>query len=472
VSAGGTRTRPGAGLWWLSPVGALSLLIPVTLWLTQHLSTADFELFYREPKLVTGSNLALVTVAVLVLASVAQLTARLAPSGTQRRLMPPGDAVPERLRTAARVLFWLTMLGYVAFGASGVARGVRPADIVQAFANQDNYGVNLKGQFGGIAGLTTLTQCGIAFVVVAVHLLARKRDGRLLAQVLLVVVLALLRSYINSERLALIEIAVPAVVIVAMAARRSRHRARRVMARAAPLVLAPLLLLLFAAFEYSRSWQFFKTRTDEPFALFALVRFVGYYATSYNNGYLQMQYGGFPGRLPLNSLAALWDAPGISALNLYDRLSAPIPAASDDLLERFANPEFNNPGGVTTPFVDFGMLGGFLFLALLGIVIGLLYRGFCDGAVTGSLLYPVVLTGLFDLPRYLYWTQGRVVPAWVALIVLAVVLVRAQQRAGRLAARAHRARPAAARPAATLLPPAAAERPVAELASTGARSPA
>jgi hypothetical protein len=210
VSAGGTRARPGAGLWWLSPVGALSLLIPVTLWLTQHLSTADFELFYREPKLVTGSNLALVTVAVLVLASVAQLTARLAPSGTQRRLMPPGDAVPERLRTAARVLFWLTMLGYVAFGASGVARGVRPADIVQAFANQDNYGVNLKGQFGGIAGLTTLTQCGIAFVVVAVHLLARKRDGRLLAQVLLVVVLALLRSYINSERLALIEIAVPA----------------------------------------------------------------------------------------------------------------------------------------------------------------------------------------------------------------------------------------------------------------------
>ena len=444
-----TVGRPGAGLWWLSPVGALALLLPVTLWLTNRLNTQDFQLFFREPKLVTGANLLLVTVAVVVLATVAQLVARLAPAGNQRRLMEPGSAVPQRLRTAARVLFWLTIVGYAAFGASGVARGVRPADIINALANQDNYGANLKGQFGGIAGLTTLTQCGIAFMVVAVHLLARQRDRRLLAQVVLVLVLSLLRSYINSERLALIEVAVPAVVIVAMAARRSRHRARRIMARAAPLVLAPLLLVLFAAFEYSRSWQFFKTRTDEPFALFALIRFVGYYATSYNNGYLEMQYAGFPGRLPLNSLAAFWDAPVISELGLYDRLSAPVPAASDDLLERFANPEFNNPGGLTTPFVDFGLLGGFLFLVLLGVVIGLLYRGFCDGAVTGTLLYPVVLTGLFDLPRYLYWTQGRVVPAWAALIVLAVVLVRADRRAARrvpLPRRVTPARPPAPRP--------------------------
>ena len=454
MSGPGGRTGPGAGLWWLSPVGALSLLLPVTLWLTHHLTDQDFELFYREPKLVTGANLALVAVAVLVLGSVAQTVARLAP-GNGRRLMPPGTDVPPRLRTAARVLFWLTIVGYVAFGASGAARGVRPADIVNALANQDNYSADLKGQFGGIAGLTTLTQCGIAFTVVAVHLLARKRDGRLLAQVLLVVVLALLRSYINSERLALIEVCVPAVVVVAMAARRSRSRARRVLARTAPLVLTPLLLLLFAAFEYSRSWQFFKSRTDEPFALFALIRFVGYYATSYNNGYLEMQYGGFPGRLPLNSLAGLWDAPVISSLGLYDRLSAPVPAASDNLLERFANPEFNNPGGVTTPFVDFGLLGGFLFLALLGVVIGLLYRGFCDGTVAGTLLYPVVLTGLFDLPRYLYWTQGRVIPAWVALIVLTVVLVRPGRRSRRRAAP-----PLPVHPRVALSPPSAAAPPV------------
>jgi oligosaccharide repeat unit polymerase len=421
-------TRTGRGLWWLSPLGALSLLVPVTLWLTNRLTNADFELFYREPKAVTAANLLLVTVAVVVLASVAQFVAAVAPEREPRPLMPPGRPVPRQLRTAARVLFWLTLLGYVAYFASGLARGITPVVIVRALVSQDTYGVDLKNSFGGIAGLTTLTQCGIAFVVVATHLLRRGRDGRLLAQLALVLVLTLVRSFVASERLALIEVAVPIIVILAMGARNSQRPARRVVARIAPVVLAPLLLVLFGAFEYSRSWQYFKTRTDEPFALFSLIRFIGYYATSYNNGYLELTHGTFPGRLPLNSLSAFWDAPGISALGLYDRLSAPVPATSDNLLERFANPEFNNPGGVTTPFVDFGLVGGFLFIVLLGVVIGLLYRGFRNGSLVGALLYPVVLTGLFDLPRYLYWTQGRVVPTWVCLIVVAGVLYRAEAR--------------------------------------------
>jgi oligosaccharide repeat unit polymerase len=440
-----TAARTGAGLWWLSPVGALSLLVPVTLWLTWRLDNEAFVLFYREPKSVTAGNLLLVTVAVLVLASVAQLVAGLVPAPRHRPLLPAGRPAPRRLRTAASVLFWLTMLGYAAFFLSGLARGVTPAAIVDALVKQDNYSGGLKGQFGGIAGLTTLTQCGIAFAVVATHLLLRRRDGRLIAQLVLVVLLSLVRSFINSERLALIEVAVPIVAILAMAARQSRRPGRRTLARVAPLVLAPLMLMLFAAFEYSRSWQFFKTRTDEPFALFALIRFVGYYATSYNNGYLQMEHGTFPGRLPLNSLSAIWDAPVISSLGLYDQLSAPVPATADNLLERFANPEFNNPGGVTTPFVDFGLVGGFLFIVLLGVVLGLLYRGFRNGAVVGALLYPVALTGLLDLPRYLYWTQGRVVPAWVALIVVAVVLIRADERVRNLRPTFSR-RPAAPQP--------------------------
>ena len=436
----------GSGLWWLSPLGSLSLLVPVTLWLTHHLGTADFELFYREPKSVTSANLLLVAVAVLVLGGTAQLVSRLG-SGTGRQLVPAGRPVPRQLVAATQALFWLTMLGYATFFGSGLARGVTPADIVGALVDQDNYSDGLKGQFGGIAGLTTLTQCGIAFVVLAGHLLHRRGERRLVVQLVLVLLLSLVRSYVNSERLALIEVAVPAVVVAAMAARNSRRRVRRVAARLAPVVLAPLLLVLFGAFEYSRSWQFFKTRTDEPFALFALIRFVGYYATSYNNGYLQMTYGEFPGRLPLNSLAGLWDAPGISALDLYDRFSAPVPATADNLLERFASPEFNNPGGVTTPFVDFGLVGGFVFLVLLGIGLGLLHRGFRTGTVVGSLLYPVALIGLFDLPRYLYWTQGRVVPAWVCLAVVAVVLIRSADRSADRAPVLLRRPPALRRPA-------------------------
>lgn len=423
------RTAGGGprGLWWLSPIGVLGLLIPVTLALTALLDDSDFRLQYRTPKAVTPSTIILVALATLVLAGVATLVYALARS-RGKPLLPAGG-VPPQLRTSCRVLFWVTMVGYLAFYIAGFARGLRPAQVLDILISQNNYGVSLRDYFGGIPGLTTLTQCGIAFMVVATYVLVRERDRWLVTQVVVVVVLTLLRSYVNNERLAIIEISVPAVVVLAMTARNSRHVSQRLGARLGPLVLAPFLFLLFAAFEYSRSWQYFESRTDQGFWWFMLVRFAGYYATAYNNGQLGLLYEPHPGRLPLDSLQAFWEAPVIAQLNLYGRLSAPVPETAGSILERFGNPEFNNPGGLMTPFVDFGLVGGFLFFVVLGVGLGFLYRSFRDGSAVGALLYPVAFTGLLDIPRYLYWTQGRVTPAVAALLAVAFVLARADRPA-------------------------------------------
>jgi len=415
-------TRPRAP-WWITPAGALSLLIPVTLLLTWRLDDAAFRLFYRTGKSVTDSTLLLTAVAALVLAGVATAAAVLAPRA-RRALIPVPGVVPDRLAAAAQGLFWVTVGGYVLYTGAGIANGLDPAAVVQALITQENYSGDAKQALQGIAGVTSLTQVGIAFVVVATWVLVTRWQRRLAWQLAIVLLLSLVRSFVASERLALVEVAVPAVVIVVLAAGRSRVRARRLAASWAPVVLTPLVFVLFAAFEYSRSWQFFKTRTDESFPVFALIRLVGYYATSYNNGQLHLDHDPFPGRLPLDSIAAFWTAPGIAQLGLYDRLSAPAPAVSQDVLERFGNPEFNNPGGLTTPFVDFGTAGGFLFFVVAGLVIGLLFRGFLEGSPVGTLLYPMVVTGLLDLPRYLYWTQGRVVPAVLALLVVALYVGR------------------------------------------------
>ncbi|KQS60658.1 hypothetical protein ASG36_07160 [Geodermatophilus sp. Leaf369] len=415
--------RRRGGTWWISPVGALALVVPITLLLTARLDDNAFRLFYRSPKSVTGETLLLIAVTVLVLGATAAVTASLAPSGKRRLVRTPG-VVPRRLYSAGQALFWLTMVGYLLYFAVGASNGLRPADVFNAVFSQSNYSGDLKEQLSGVAGITTLTQVGIAFVIVATYLLLQGRDRRLAAQLGFVFFLSLLRSFIASERLALVEVSVPVIVVLVLAGGRSLRRGKRAAARLAPLVLAPLLFLLFAAFEFSRSWQFFKTRTDESFPVFALIRLAGYYATSYNNGQLHLVHDPYPGRMPLDSIAAFWSAPGIAQLGLYDRLSAPAPVTAQNVLERFGNPEFNNPGGVTTPFVDFGLLGGFLFFVLCGVVIGLLYRGFVDGSPMGALLYPMVVTGLFDLPRYLYWTQGRVVPAVVCLVAVALYVGR------------------------------------------------
>ncbi len=93
-------TRPRAP-WWITPAGALSLLIPVTLLLTWRLDDAAFRLFYRTGKSITDSTLLLTAVAALVLAGVATAAAVLAPRA-RRTLIPVRGVVPNGSRPRPR----------------------------------------------------------------------------------------------------------------------------------------------------------------------------------------------------------------------------------------------------------------------------------------------------------------------------------------------------------------------------------
>lgn len=434
----GRGARTGRSLWWVSPVGAVMLVVPGTLLLSVRLSDLDFRLFYRVPKAITGSQSALLLAAAGLLALGALLPATFAAPRWPR---PWPALTPAQLRVLGRsatVCFRLTTVGYAALGLAGVARGARPAALLEAVQSQSNYSGTLKSEFAPVTGITTLTQVGIAFVVIAALLLPYDRSRRLRRQMLIVVLLGLLRSYLLTERLALLELLVP---LIAVRAVQLRQASRRVwLLPAAPAMAVPLLLVVFGAFEYSRSWVFFRTRTQQGFPSFVVNRLAGYYATAYNNGALQLQYGDRRGRLPYDSLAALWTAPGASQLHLYNRLSGTSGGTLlATVLNQHGNPEFNNPGGLAVPLIDFGTTGGLLFFLVAGLAIGLAYRGFRSGQPLGLLLYPVAFTGLLELPRYVYWTQGRVTPAVVALVVIGL-RVRAVGRPAR--------RPRAAPPAA------------------------
>ena len=91
-------------------------------------------------------------------------------------------------------------------------------------------------------------------------------------------------------------------------------------------------------------------------------------------------------------------------------------------LKLHGNPEYNSPGGLVTPFVDWGTRGGFVFLAPAGGTLGVLYRRCVDGNTFAVVLYPSLTTGLFEFPRYVYWSLGRFTPPLVALCVLGYML--------------------------------------------------
>lgn len=411
-------------LWWATPVGSLALVIPLSLLVSVTISGRDYALFYREQKAITAHDVLLFLLAGGVLVAGAALPLL---SGRGRPVSPWPGLDRRRLRTldrAATVAFWLTILGYVLLAGLGFARGARPAMLVSALTAQSNYGGTFKTLFAPVAGVTSLTQVGIAYVVLAALLRAHRTGRHTGRRVTVVMVLGLARTFFLTERLAVLELVVPFVLVAAVAARRRPLPSRRAGAMPyLPALALPLLVVVFGAFEYSRSWQYFRTRTTLSFPAFAVNRLAGYYATSYNNGSLQLRYGPHLHRLPYDSIQGVWTSPGLAQLDLYHRLTGTHgPDALNTVLALHGSPEFNNPGGLAVPLFDFGVAGGLLFFAVAGVLIGLAYRAFRTGNPVGLLFYPGLFTGLLELPRYVYWTEGRVVPAYLVLGVTAYLL--------------------------------------------------
>jgi hypothetical protein len=226
-----------------------------------------------------------------------------------------------------------------------------------------------------------------------------------------------------------VEVVVPLLVVrAALVGRRGGSRARFVLALA-PLIGVALLVVGFAVSEYSRSWNWYSDQTDRSFVDFASERLLGYYATSHNNGALLLDHGEVLGDIPYHTTAFVWEVPPGSQVGAG--FAEEIADDRRRVLRGFGNPEFNSPGGLASILVDYGLVGGAIFSFGLGLVMGALHLGFLHGRLLGLLLYPVAYTGLLELPRYLYWFQGRATFALVAPVLLALVAAVRHRRLDR-----------------------------------------
>lgn len=413
------RSQP-RGLWWLSPVGAVLFVTLPTIWLTDAIADEAFRASWRTPKYFT-SEMAVLFLTGMALFMATSLIPLWRPGRRAEAEPWPGlpERVLQRLVRASGVLFWVTIVGYAAYLAVGFARGARPGMLLSALVSQSTVTGEIEDFFTPIPGVTTLTQVGIAYLVVATLIGLHAGQQIQWRRLAVIAFLTLFRGFFLTERLAIIELVVPVLALLALALSGHPRSGVRATVRWLPVVLAPLAIVMFGLFEYSRSWQFYQQSTGGSYVDFAVDRFAGYYVTAYNNGAVALLYDHYPGRLPLRSLAGFWDAPVIAQLQLYERLS---PSGTGpelfDLLTLHANPELNNSCGVCEPFVDFGDFGGLLWWGVAGVVLGVMYRAFTSGALWGLLLYPGMVTGLMELPRYIYWVQGRWVPALVALLAV------------------------------------------------------
>lgn len=268
-----------------------------------------------------------------------------------------------------------------------------------------------------ISGATTATQFGLAYVTMYLH--ARWINAATLPRRFQVYFYALLgcaafRAFGWAERLALIEILVPIVILYLGHRARPQGRFVRLSVAAAPVIGIVVLLVFFGVTEYFRSWSTYYRHQDVAYLDFVLSRVTSYYYTALNNGAALLDNVDWPN----------WGFEHVLQwLHRFPILVGPIfrfviEAKQDqNFLRSYGDPEFNNLSGIFTVYHDLDIPGGLLFAALWGALMGFLYQGYRSARGIGVLLYPVTFIGVIEAMRILYLCSSRAFPALLAIAI-------------------------------------------------------
>jgi hypothetical protein len=413
-------------LWWLNPAyvaGIMGVLLALAAFLIPE---SMYRTYWFTPKYFDAIALR------MWLACVGMFTCG-AMAGAFRRLYSPqhsdsewAERVPWTfLHRVFNACFYLSLFGYLAWAAAAISRGAT-LELALGVVNGDKGAsiVMKEGYLGTISGITTLTQLAIVCLLLAVFIGIRDGWWHVIPKCGILLVLTVIRALLNSERLAVLELLLPAGVLfvrlVVLDSPRFRGRLWNVL-RAAPALGYSALIVIFGVSEYFRSWINYYSGGNMSFWGFVSNRLLGYYVTALNNGALLAQRID-PTGAPFFTFHLLWRFRMLSGIVdlLYPNLAL---AANDtDPYMRYltaeANPEFNNGSGYLLPVIDFGFMGALLYWLLAGILCGVLYRQFQEKRMTGLLFYPVIFVGAIELTRIIYWAEGR---AFVPLCVLAMV---------------------------------------------------
>lgn len=423
------RRLQNTGVWWCHPAFALAcpaVLVSIAAYTTP---AESYSLYWKTGKFFDSTCL------LVALGCIAAFTIG-ALFGQARRSSDPETAsadwlhgIPWRpVATVFNVSFVLCVLGYLFWAAVAIKNGINLGLVMDALMGRDGAVYVLREQYlTTVAGVTTLTQFGIATVVLGPALAVVAGWRKVRWQLAIVLFLALMRAILHSERLALIELAVPLIVSWLLLRKPSRNHEGlwRNTIRLAPVAGGGVLFLVFSAFEYSRSWLGFYSTQESSFWRFAALRLLGYYSTALNNGALMWKSLTEPLGAPYFTFAFAWKFPLVNEVvrSVFPALSFS-EAGYMDLLDSSANPEFNNPGGLFLPVVDFGIAGALLYWAVCGAVCGYLYKEARKRTAAGIFLYPAVFTSLIEVSRVLYWADGRFFPPMFLLVVSVLFLFR------------------------------------------------
>ena len=412
-------------LWRVfSPLKLALFLYVALLALYVAASPSIFAAEFDSRKGLTSAGLAFFALALAAFAIGARL-------GSRRRDRASvsthgADLAPERRRSLAVLLetaLVVSVAAYVLWFAKGFLTAGGVVEFFQIWRTNPH---RVKEEImTTVPGVTTLTQLAVAAVPLSVAFGLNRKGSAIRVLTVAVIVLAAARALFVSERLAIVEVVVPLVFLVAGP---RKVTVPRVMVYAVAFVVAAATL--FAVTELRRTYVY----THDFSASRSTVRFLGYYLTSINNGMVVIDR--YPARTPFfSSGEMLWRLPGVRELRVdhfpgvgtfslaYSDVFDVSPEdfwpqafAAEDLSYEFN--VFTAPGFLAA---DFGW-AALVALLVLGLVSGRLYAA-AESSPFHRAFYAIWLVGLLEFMRILYFTNVRLLPAY-AVLAAAYVIVR------------------------------------------------
>ncbi|CAG4898726.1 hypothetical protein R70241_02516 [Paraburkholderia saeva] len=382
------QPRVMAGYWWEDPAKLLLFfVVPLYALISMDLlgdQKAIARVFYDSFYAFAG-GLFLVTIM-----AVAYVTHSSAPA-VQREPVE----IPRRVLD---VVFVMAFGGYLIMMGGVIAH----PSIIVSFFNGGANAYDLLELKGRVAGLSTLTQATVAYVPLYFYVFRQPERGinRYKLYMLLLGALTLLRSFIFAERLALIEVALPFVLMYVKF--RTGTRRSKLLALGPFAAIVPMVGF-FIANEYNRSWETYYVNIYDNIFDFAIERLAMYYSTALNNGAGILSILGWGTGSPTFTFDWLIRFPVIGEFfqPLMDSTSG-----YESFLNNYGDPEFNNPSGIFVHFYEWGWFALFI-AAFMGWVFGKSYAGWRSANGFWCCAHAVLLVSLLEILRIPNLFSGR-----------------------------------------------------------------
>jgi oligosaccharide repeat unit polymerase len=408
--------------FWLHPFVLFSSIVAISLAIFLLTDDATFQIQFQQPKadwlnalgyygyVWASVSLGMATGALLSRQKAGQPTLP-DPSSFDPYLRSLGFL--SLICSLAAFVLWFAIAGSPASLIGAVFSGAQDAVYELRDAFRDN-------RLQGLTSLTNVAPWWFAYVGYRCYVLRRRLTAFEKGATVVLFVVILIYSLAVSERRQLITILVPAIVMVLVL----RPAAHRWWVTWFPLIAICGLIPLFLVGEYFRSWvNFYAMTSGQNFVPWALTRLGGYFSTSINNGVNYINFaegtGGF------QTFEGLFKMPGLANL-LQSFADNDLLAKYYEVLPRYGNPEFNNPGGMIVALIDFGLPLGGMVLYILGIIISRVWREARRGKILWILVYAQLYFALLEATRVMYATSSVAVTnlLFLALFTTSQTIIR------------------------------------------------